>query len=69
MLIISDYEIDFDHTIDNKLTVNELADGGQAYDFDTAVAAQALRSAPLPPIFTTNWVLPKGAFGESSGPT
>lgn len=66
---IAVYEVEMDHTIDNKLTVIEMADGGEAYSMDVDIVAQAKGDAPLDSIISADWTLPAGAFGDSTGPT
>ena len=56
-------------TIDRTKPVTELANEGQAYDCDPFWVELANSRIFDRPVFMDPWVLPKGAFGESCGPT
>ena len=57
------------HTIDRGLNIMSRAAKGTAYDFDKDAAELLMSSEYSQAIFTKNWKLPLGAFGESDGPT
>lgn len=67
--VIADYETQFAHTIQRKLTVTELAAKGTAY---TAITPERIKEALNPdwnePVFLEHWELPAGAYAESTGP-
>lgn len=67
--IIREVERDINHTIDNKLTIEEMAADGEAYDasYKADIVAEARAERDFP-IFVADWKLPAGAFGESCGP-
>jgi len=67
---IADMEQDFEHTIDNKRSVTEMADKGAPYsDMSQADIDQARSITYYSPITLDDWQLPAGAFGESNGPS
>lgn len=65
---IASYEREFGFTIHRTLSVKEQASSGISY----AIATQALQLAMSDkydgPIFTDDWRMPDGAFGENCGP-
>lgn len=66
---IADYEREFGSTIHRTQTVNQSADKGTPYECDARWLAIAESTTFDEPILVDDWVLPKGAFGESAGPT
>lgn len=66
---VADYEREFGVTIDRKYTVDELADLGTPYECEREFLELAMERHNIPKVVTDNWVLPRGAFGESNGPT
>lgn len=68
---IRQYEVDFDHTIDNRLSVVELANKGKSFvDADPALVTMAMSDEyPDDLVFTDKWELPAGAFKTCGGPT
>ena len=69
---IASYEKEFDTTIQRKLSVQDLADAGQPYEAattNTTLANLAMTADYVLPVFTNDWTLPAGAFGENAGPT
>lgn len=68
---IAQYEQQFGKTIQRKRSIVELANKGTAYlaTENAALIAEALATQwPGPPVIDP-WILPPGAFGESTGPT
>ncbi|MGR3280262.1 phosphoadenosine phosphosulfate reductase family protein, partial [Acaryochloris marina NIES-2412] len=68
------YEQDFQHTLDNKLSIPEMASKGTAYAAIHQHPDQlrlALSQDYTAPILVdpNAWTLPAGAFGEDAGPT
>ena len=63
------YEDDFNHTIRADMNWSELADSAPPFPIDTAAAKIAMSTTYDEPIFTEDWQLPAGAFGEACGPT
>lgn len=66
---IADYEREFKVTIHRKETVVERADAGTPYEMDPFWVEIANSREFMAPVFIDPWVLPKGAFGESCGPS
>ena len=66
---IAQYEQEFGTTIHRSRTVNELADRGVPYECDAKWIEIAESTTFDEPILVDNWTLPKGAFGESAGPS
>ncbi len=68
---IAEYERQFGVTIKRKLTVMNSVDAGKAYDMDPVDVKAAMSETFDEPIILGEgtWELPKGAFGESCGPT
>jgi len=66
---IANYERTFKITIHRKETVIERADAGTPYDTDPFWVEVANSTTFNCPVFIEPWVLPKGAFGDSCGPT
>ncbi len=56
-------------TIKRKLSVVQIADTGRPYPMADADRRAALATAFDEPMFTDAWKLPRGAFGDSCGPT
>lgn len=68
--ILAAYEKQFGKTIQRTKNVNEMADKGIPYkDMPEELIAIAMKTEFNENIIVENWVLPKGAFGESAGPT
>lgn len=66
------YEERFGKTIQRKLSLRALAQRGTSFEVDDATLALANGTVYDIPIIVGNsepWPLPKGAFGESAGPT
>lgn len=63
------YEDRFNHTIRADMNWSQLADTARPFAIDTKIAALAMSTTYDEPIFTENWELPAGAFGESCGPS
>lgn len=66
---VADYERAFKVTIHRTLTLHEQADKGTPYECDTHILRLAESKDYTDPIFIAQWKYPKGAFGESAGPT
>lgn len=66
---IAGMEREFGITIHRKKSVIELADAGTPYEMEPLWLDLALSPNFYIPIITSNWKLPKGAYGESCGPT
>lgn len=68
---VASYEARFGKTIQRKLTVVQLADKGTPYPMDEADIRAALSEDFELSVFLTgaSWKLPRGAFGDSCGPT
>lgn len=66
---IAELEDEFGVTIHRKYSVVQLADMGTPYGMDPFWIKVATSRAYSLPIFLNEWTLPKGAFGESCGPT
>lgn len=66
---IANYEREFKVTIHRKMSVVERADRGTPYEFDPYWVEVANSREFTIPVFMDPWVLPKGAFGDSCGPT
>lgn len=62
-------EVEFGHTLRKGVTLHELADMGTPYDMDPDIVRLALSDHYDVPIIMNPWKLPKGAYGESAGPT
>lgn len=67
--MLEDLERDFGHTLRKGVTLGELADMGTPYEMDQAMVEIALSATYDGPIIVDPWILPKGAYGESAGPT
>lgn len=66
---ISQYEKEFGCTIQRNITVEEQVKTGKPYQSITPERAKvALAETFNLPVFTDNWELPAGAYGESCGP-
>lgn len=66
---IATYEREFKVTIHRKMSVVVRADCGKPYKFDPHWVEVANSREFTVPVFMDRWVLPKGAFGDSCGPT
>lgn len=65
---ISQYEDQFGTTIKRKESLVEYIAKGTPYEMDKVTIDLATSEEYSEPIFTDDWVLPSGAFGESCGP-
>ena len=66
---IASYEKEFRITIHRTQSVIERADAGTPYNFDPKWVEIGNSREFTHPVFVDPWVLPKGAYGESCGPT
>ena len=67
---ISDYEKEFDCTIQRNVSVIEQVAKGSAYpNMNAEIVMMGLSKEYTGNIITDIWTLPKGAFGENAGPT
>lgn len=66
---IAAYERKFGYTIHRSKSVIEQADEGAPYQFEERWLKVALSREFNEPIFMDPWIMPRGAFGESCGPT
>ncbi|KKM14265.1 hypothetical protein LCGC14_1707910 [marine sediment metagenome] len=67
---IAEYERKFGVTIHRTESVlDRIANASPYKSIDPTIAATALRREYYGPIIVTDWELPAGAFGESSGPS
>jgi 3'-phosphoadenosine 5'-phosphosulfate sulfotransferase (PAPS reductase)/FAD synthetase len=68
---VATYEAKWGKTIQRKLNVVQQADKGSAYAFSEAERQMAVSVTFDAPVLVSpeEWVLPRGAFGESCGPT
>lgn len=66
---IADYEKSFGFTIHRTRSVIEQADRGTSYSPDPFWVTVAMSTSYTESIFTDHWVLPRGAFGDNSGPS
>lgn len=66
---IAQYEREFGYTIHRNHSVVELADMGTPFPLDPFWLKVATSKVFTLPIFTDNWTLPIGAYGDSCGPT
>lgn len=62
------YEAQFGTTIKRKVSLPEYVATGTPYDMNPDVVALATSEHYTEAIFTEDWVLPSGAFGENCGP-
>lgn len=65
---IVSYERDFGFTIHRTLSVEDQARSGTPYAIPTHALQLAMSDQYDGPIFTDDWRLPDGAFGENCGP-
>ena len=65
---IAKYEREFMITIHRSRSVVELADSGTPYDTDPFWVEIANSTSFDIPVFTNDWKLPAGAYGDSCGP-
>ncbi|NEX60056.1 phosphoadenosine phosphosulfate reductase family protein [Noviherbaspirillum sp. 17J57-3] len=63
------YEQDFDCTLRRDGDIMKAVNRGTPYDMDPHYVQLALSEEYTDPILVEDWKLPKGAFGESCGPT
>jgi hypothetical protein len=65
------YEKEFNYTIHQKETIDERANRGTPYKMDAFTIEWAMNTVWYGQIIkdTYLWKLPKGAFGESCGPS
>ena len=66
---IAEYEEEFDLTINRQMSVIQQAEKGTAYNVDKDTYKLAMSEQYTDKIILSTWELPKGAFGDSSGPT
>ena len=67
---IAAYEKQFDCTINRKKNIIELVQEGKPYiDMNPLDIISAMSTTYVENIFVHKWKLPKGAFGDSTGPT
>ena len=67
-----EYELRFGHTLDNKLSIPEMAFLGKPYASINSEYIQLAKSKCFwAPILLTadSWRLPVGAYGEDAGPS
>lgn len=62
------YEESFNHTIRSDISWNDLVKKAGHVSFDPEIAKLAMSREYNEPIFTKNWIMPAGAFGEACGP-
>lgn len=62
------YEKSFDHTIRSDKSWEELVENEPTSRFDPEIARLAMSHDYDGPIYTDNWELPAGAYGEACGP-
>lgn len=65
---IMNYEDEFGVTIKRKVSLRNLIAKGISYDMDEIMAKQAISYEYNLNIFMEDWMLPKGAYGDSCGP-
>lgn len=63
------YEMEFDHTIHQKESIGERADRGTPYEMEQLTVDWAMSTEWRGQIIVDHWKLPKGAYGESCGPS
>jgi hypothetical protein len=62
-------EADFGYTMKRNETLLELVAKGKVYEsMNKDLISIATSEIYTLPIFTNNWILPAGAYGESCGP-
>lgn len=66
---VTAYEQDFKHTIRSGETFLEHAAKAKPFMLDQAMIDRAMNSVYQGPVWTDQWVLPKGAYGENAGPS
>lgn len=66
---IADYEEEFGTTIKRDRSVPEMVEKGDAYEMEEEDVEAALSEDFQEPAFVENWSLPKGAFGDTAGPS
>jgi|TARA_S200002703_G_scaffold97556_1_gene84208 hypothetical protein len=65
---IAHYENEFGLTIHRQLSVSEQASAGTPYEIEDHYLRMAMSDRYEGEIFTDNWRMPAGAFGENCGP-
>ena len=63
------YEKDFGHTIRNGVTFEEHANNAKAFGVDPEIVKLAMSRTYDGPVWTSQWELPAGAYGEAGGPS
>jgi 3'-phosphoadenosine 5'-phosphosulfate sulfotransferase (PAPS reductase)/FAD synthetase len=66
---VATYEALSGKTIQRKLSVVQQANAGEVYGMNPADVAAAMAEEFAEPVFLDNWNLPRGAYGDSCGPT
>ncbi len=66
---VSEHEIRSGKTIKRKLSVIQTADAGAPYQMSEADKRAALSSIFDESVISSEWKLPRGAYGDSCGPT
>jgi 3''-phosphoadenosine 5''-phosphosulfate sulfotransferase (PAPS reductase)/FAD synthetase and related enzymes len=66
---IAEYEEEFGTTIKRDRSVPEMTEQGSPYDMDQEDIEAALSETFDEPAFVDDWSLPKGAFGDTAGPS
>lgn len=66
--VVADYETDFGKTIHRVKSIMERINKGVPYEMDEEVIRLALSTEYYAPMTVEDWVLPKGAFGDLTGP-
>jgi 3'-phosphoadenosine 5'-phosphosulfate sulfotransferase (PAPS reductase)/FAD synthetase len=65
---MSDYEKEFNLTINREFSVDQMADMGTPYPYEEKWAKIAMREDYNEQVILDTWYLPPGAYGESNGP-
>lgn len=65
---VTDYEDQFGVTMKRKERLVDYIAAGTPYPMEEAIVSLATSEEYTESIFTDNWVLPSGAYGESCGP-
>lgn len=66
---ISDYEVEFNHTIRKTQTLDETIAKGKVRDLDSKYVELARTFNYNEPILLETFTLPAGAYGDSAGPS
>ena len=69
-----EYEVEFSHTLDNNLSIPQMAAKGKVYDAIAAhpemvTLSQSRKYTGEIRIDPESWALPAGAYGEDAGPS